>query len=71
MPAKAKGKTSEKAKAKIPEKPKTKEITFVCKFCEKNRPLSDMVVLRHFYPQVTACKECAKDKRSSESAPPI
>jgi hypothetical protein len=66
MPAKPKKKTSEKVKEKIPEKSKAKEINFVCKFCEKTWPLSDMVVLRHFYPQVTSCKECAKDKVSSE-----
>jgi hypothetical protein len=54
MPAKAKKQTPEK------------EIVFVCKFCGKTKPLSDMVVLRHFYPQITTCKECAKDTKSSE-----
>ena len=74
MPAKAKKKTTEKLIEKIPEKSKQKpvakakkkEITFVCKFCEQIRPLSDMVVLRNYYPQITSCKECAKDKKSSE-----
>ncbi len=74
MPAKAKKKTVEKSIEKVTEKStekatdkaKKKEITFVCKFCEQTRPLSDMVVLRNFYPQVTSCKDCAKDKKSSE-----
>ncbi len=74
MPAKAKKKIAEKSIEKVPEKSKEKtadkarkkEITFVCKFCEQARPLSDMVVLRNYYPQVTSCKDCAKDKKSSE-----
>jgi transcription elongation factor Elf1 len=55
-----------KAKKQTPEKAMEKEIVFVCKFCGKTKPLSDMVVLRRFYPQITTCKECAKDTKSSE-----
>lgn len=57
MPAKTK---------KTAEIPKDKEIFFVCKFCGETKPLSEMVVIRHFFPQVPSCKECSKDTISSE-----
>ncbi len=43
------------------KKPKIKEITFKCKFCEKSKPLEEMVVLTRFFPPITACRDCEKE----------
>jgi hypothetical protein len=37
-----------------------KEIIFKCKFCGESKPLSELVVIRTFYPQLSACKVCAR-----------
>ncbi len=39
---------------------KAKEITFKCKFCERSKPLDEMVVLTRFSPPVVACRDCGK-----------
>ncbi len=40
-----------------------KEITFKCKFCERSKPLSDMVVVTRFFPPIVACRDCEKKMR--------
>ncbi len=45
------------------ETPKTKETTFTCKFCEKSKPLAEMVVLTTYFPPVVACRDCGKKMR--------
>ena len=52
--------TAETDKAK---KPKAKEITFKCKFCEMSKPLDEMVVITRFFPPVVACRDCEKKMR--------
>jgi transcription elongation factor Elf1 len=47
------------------------EIIFKCKFCGESKPLSELVVMRHYYPQLAACKKCArgtKEAAEEESA---
>ena len=39
---------------------KVKDSTFTCKFCEQEKPLSEMTVITRFFPAVPACKECGK-----------
>lgn len=39
---------------------KSREIAFTCKYCEKSKPLCDMVVITRFSPPLIACKECEK-----------
>jgi hypothetical protein len=46
-------------KSGVESKPE-KEITFTCRFCGASRPFADMVVIRHYYPQITACSACAR-----------
>jgi len=41
----------------------TKEITFRCKYCGKNRPLDDMRILTRFFPPVVACPDCERKMR--------
>lgn len=42
---------------------KTKEAVFVCKFCEKSLPISEMTVITRFFPAAVSCKVCAKKLR--------
>ena len=42
------------------KEPKAKKITFKCKYCEKSKPLDEMVVLTRFFPPVVACRDCEK-----------
>jgi hypothetical protein len=37
-----------------------KEIVFTCKSCGETKPLSELVVIRHYFPQISACKICAR-----------
>ncbi len=41
------------------------EITFTCRFCGETRPLSDMVIMRQYFPQIPACKKCARGIRNN------
>ena len=45
------------------EESKAKEVTFKCKFCEKSKPLDEMVVLTRFFPLIVACKDCERKMR--------
>ena len=47
---------------------KPADITFTCKFCGQSKPLQDLIVIKHFYPQMSACKECAQAKKIIEPA---
>ena len=51
-------KKEEKSKAKG-----TKEITFRCKFCDRSKPLDEMMVLTRFFPLLVACRDCEKEMR--------
>jgi len=41
----------------------TKEMTFRCRFCERSKPLGEMVVLTRFFPPLVACRDCEKKMR--------
>lgn len=60
-----------KAEKFIPAVVQLKPIFFTCKFCGESKPLQDLIVIRRFYPQLTACSECARSKRiiDTEAAP--
>ena len=45
------------------EEHKIREITFKCKFCERSKPLDEMVVLTRFFPPIEACRDCEKKMR--------
>jgi transcription elongation factor Elf1 len=62
MPEKA----TRKSKEKEDQSPKEKEIFFKCRFCGKTRPLSELVVMRQYFPQMSACKTCARGVKNSE-----
>jgi hypothetical protein len=37
-------------------------IMFKCKICGESKPLSDLVVIKNYYPQLSACRACARGK---------
>ena len=45
------------------EELKIKKVTFKCKFCEKSKPLDEMVVLTRFFPPIVVCRDCEKKMR--------
>ncbi|MBI3931449.1 MAG: hypothetical protein HY325_05455 [Chloroflexi bacterium] len=45
------------------EASKTKEVTFKCKFCERSKPLGEMVVLNRYFPPIVTCRDCEKKMR--------
>ena len=48
----------EKAQAKG-----TKEITFRCKFCGRDKRLDEMMILTRFFPSLVLCRDCEKEMR--------
>ncbi|MBI2979886.1 MAG: hypothetical protein HYY41_03560 [Chloroflexi bacterium] len=36
------------------------EIVFKCRFCEKSKPLDEMVVITKYFPPVVLCRDCEK-----------
>lgn len=53
---------STKTDAKV-KKPKPREITFLCRRCEKHKPISQMVTVTRFIPALIVCKDCARELR--------
>ena len=54
-----------KTEKKTVEAKKESEIVFKCKFCGETKPLSELVVMRHYYPQISACKKCARGTKDT------
>jgi hypothetical protein len=57
-----------KTEKKSTETKTENEIIFKCKFCGESKPLSELVVMRHYYPQISACKKCARGTKETEEA---
>ncbi len=53
---------SSKAAAKA-HKPQPREITFLCRRCEKHKPIADMVTVTRFVPALVVCRSCARELR--------
>lgn len=54
---------SDKSGKKPIQTEKPKRIMFKCQFCGENKPLLDLIMLRQYYPVISACKDCAKGPR--------
>ena len=57
------------AKPKITAKPKSEAkskkaapagVTFKCRLCEKQKPISEMKIIKRFRPVIFVCHECEK-----------
>ena len=46
------------------------EITFKCKFCGEQKPLREMVLMKQYFPQMAACKECSRATRTETPTQP-
>ncbi len=51
---------SEKSEKKTVQVEPPKTIMFKCQFCGESKPMDELVILRHYYPILSSCKECAK-----------
>jgi transcription elongation factor Elf1 len=38
----------------------SKEVTFKCRLCEKQKPISEMKIIRRFRPVIIVCQDCEK-----------
>ena len=45
----------------------TQDVVFKCPFCGETKPLKELVVMRHYYPQVPACRDCARGTPKSRT----
>ncbi len=54
----------DKEKVKIGET--NKEIYFKCKSCGENKLLSELVVMRQFFPPISVCQACSKGSSKSK-----
>ena len=60
----AKSKAAAKPEAaEKPKKPATPAITFLCRRCEKRKPLAEMRLVTRFVPALVVCADCAKELR--------
>ena len=39
------------------------EVTFKCRLCEKEKPISEMKLITRFRPVVVVCRDCEKNVR--------
>lgn len=44
----------------------SQEINFTCKFCGEKKPLSELVVMRQYFPPISVCAVCSKGQKKSE-----
>jgi hypothetical protein len=45
------------------EKSAKEEVTFTCRRCQRQRPLSEMRTVTRFSPVLIVCRECQKELR--------
>ena len=38
----------------------TRDVTFKCRLCEKQKPISEMKVIKRFRPVIIVCQDCEK-----------
>jgi hypothetical protein len=55
-------KEAPKAEGKT-KKPAPPEITFKCRLCEAQKPISEMKIITRFRPVVIVCRDCEKEIR--------
>ena len=37
-----------------------KDVTFKCRLCEKQKPISEMKIIKRFRPVIVICQDCEK-----------
>jgi hypothetical protein len=45
------------------KKPEPREINFLCRRCEKYKPINEMVTVTRFVPALVVCQDCARELR--------
>jgi transcription elongation factor Elf1 len=54
--AEAKPRSETKSRKSVP-----REVTFKCRLCEKQKPISEMKVITRFRPVIVICRDCEKE----------
>jgi hypothetical protein len=55
--------TGKSTRAAGEKKTGAREITFLCRRCEKHKPITDMVTVTRFVPALIVCRSCARELR--------
>lgn len=55
------GKTTKPAEKS--KKPQPLEVTFICRRCEKRKPIEEMRTVTRFSPVLIVCRDCARELR--------
>jgi predicted SprT family Zn-dependent metalloprotease len=45
------------------KKQKSGEVTFKCRLCEKQKPISEMRIMTRYRPVIVVCRDCEKTLR--------
>jgi predicted SprT family Zn-dependent metalloprotease len=45
------------------KKQKSEEVTFKCRLCEEQKPISEMKIITRFRPVIVVCRDCEKALR--------
>jgi transcription elongation factor Elf1 len=48
------------------ELPKIADFTFTCKFCGETKPLSELVLMREYFPPIPSCRACSVKNKLKE-----
>ena len=58
----SKPKEAEKSKSKVQtsKAATTSAVTFKCRLCEKQKPISEMKIIKRFRPVIFVCQDCEK-----------
>jgi transcription elongation factor Elf1 len=54
---------AETSKSSHKKKQETAEITFKCRRCEMEKPISEMKIVTRFRPVMVVCQNCDKELR--------
>ena len=54
--AEAKTKSGTQSKKSAP-----KDVVFKCRLCEKQKPISEIKVIKRYRPVIVVCQDCEKD----------
>jgi hypothetical protein len=55
---------AEESKTTAKQKKETAaEVTFKCRLCEKEKPISDMKLITRYRPVIVVCRDCEKQTR--------
>lgn len=52
--------STKKSKNDIKSETSASSVTFKCRLCEKQKPISEMKIIKRFRPVIFVCQDCGK-----------